>query len=86
MGLLAWIILGAIAGLIANLLMGSRLGIIGTILLGIVGAIVGGWLAGTVLHVADVTGLNLTSIIVAVFGAIVFIVVARALTGRRRVY
>lgn len=83
MGLLAWIILGAIAGLIANLLMGSRLGIIGTILLGIVGAIVGGWLAGTVLHVADVTGLNLTSVIVAVFGAVVFIVVARALTRRR---
>jgi uncharacterized membrane protein YeaQ/YmgE (transglycosylase-associated protein family) len=82
-GILAWIILGAIAGLIANLLTGSRLGIIGTILLGIVGAIVGGWLAGSVLNVADVTGLNLTSIIVAVFGAVVFIVVARALTGRR---
>jgi uncharacterized membrane protein YeaQ/YmgE (transglycosylase-associated protein family) len=83
MGLLAWIILGAIAGLIANLLMGGRLGVIGTILLGIIGAIVGGWLAGNVLHVADVTGLNLTSVIVAVFGAIVVILVARVLTGRR---
>jgi len=82
-GLLAWIILGAIAGLIANLLMGGRLGVVGTILLGIIGAIVGGWLAGNVLHVADVTGLNLPSIIVAVFGAVVVIVVARALTGRR---
>ena len=83
MGLLAWIILGAIAGLIANLLMGSRLGVVGTILLGIIGAVVGGWLAGNVLGVADVTGLNLTSVMVAVFGAIIVILVARVLTGRR---
>lgn len=83
MGLLAWIVLGAIAGLLANLLMGGRMGILATILVGIIGAVVGGWLAGTVLGVADVTGLNLESIIVAVFGAIVVIFVARALTGRR---
>jgi uncharacterized membrane protein YeaQ/YmgE (transglycosylase-associated protein family) len=83
MGLLAWIVLGAIAGVLANLLMGGRTGVIGTILLGIIGAVVGGFLAGTVLHVADVTGLNIESIIVAVFGAIVVIFLARAFTGRR---
>ena len=83
MGLLAWIVLGAIAGLLANILMGGRTGILGTILLGIIGAIVGGWLAGTVLGVADITGLNLESIVVAVFGAIVVIFLARAFTGGR---
>jgi uncharacterized membrane protein YeaQ/YmgE (transglycosylase-associated protein family) len=83
MGLLAWIVLGVIAGFLANMLMGGRTGVIGTILLGIIGAVVGGFLAGTVLHVADVTGLNIESIIVAVFGAIVVIFLARAFTGRR---
>jgi len=83
MGLLIWIVLGAVAGFLANLLMGGRTGIIGTILLGIIGAVVGGWLAGTVLGVADVTGLNLQSVLVAVFGAVVVIFLARAFTGRR---
>lgn len=83
MGVLAWIVLGAIAGFLANLLMGGRTGLIGTILLGIIGAIVGGWIAATLLHVGDVTGLNLESIVVAVFGAIVVIFLARALTGGR---
>ena len=83
MGLLAWIVLGAIAGFLANLVMRGRTGIIGTILLGIIGAVVGGWLAGTVLGVADVTGLNLESVLVAVFGAIVVLFLARAFTGRR---
>jgi uncharacterized membrane protein YeaQ/YmgE (transglycosylase-associated protein family) len=83
MGIIAWIVLGAIAGVVANLIMGGREGIIGTIVLGIVGALVGGWLAGTVLNVADVTGLNLESIVVAVIGAVIVIAVFRALRGRR---
>jgi uncharacterized membrane protein YeaQ/YmgE (transglycosylase-associated protein family) len=85
MGLLAWIVLGAIAGFLANMIAGGNEGVIGTILLGIVGAVVGGFLAGTVLKVADVTGLNLESIVVAVFGAIVVLAVARAFSGRRAV-
>ena len=83
MGIVAWIVLGAIAGVVANLIMGGREGLIGTIVLGIVGALVGGWLAGTVLNVADVTGLNLESIVVAVIGAVIVIAVFRALRGRR---
>ena len=66
MGIIAWIVLGAIAGFITNMIMGGREGVIGTVVLGIVGAVVGGWLAGTVLNVADVTGINLESIVVAV--------------------
>ena len=71
MGIIAWVVLGAIAGFLANLLVGGREGLIGTIILGIVGAVVGGWLAGTFLKLKDPTGINVESIVVAVFGAIV---------------
>jgi uncharacterized membrane protein YeaQ/YmgE (transglycosylase-associated protein family) len=83
MGIVAWIVLGAIAGFIASLLMGSREGLIMTVILGIVGAVVGGYVAGTVLKQADVTGLNIESIVVSVIGAIIVIAVARAVGPRR---
>jgi len=82
MGIVAWIVLGAIAGLIANLIMGSREGLIMMVVLGIVGAVVGGFIAGTVLGIADITGFNPTSLVVAVFGAIVVIFVTRMFTSR----
>jgi uncharacterized membrane protein YeaQ/YmgE (transglycosylase-associated protein family) len=82
-GIIAWIVLGAIAGWITNMIMGGKEGVVATIILGIVGAVVGGWLAGTVLKVADVTGVNIESIIVAVIGAVIVVAVYRAVTGRR---
>ena len=84
MGILAWIVLGAIAGFIANLLMGSREGLVMMIVLGVVGAVVGGFVAGTVRNVADVTGLNVESIAVAVFGAVIVVFVAQRLGGGNR--
>lgn len=83
MGILAWIILGAIAGFITNMIMGGGEGVIATIILGIVGAIVGGYLAGTVLKVADVTGINVESIIVAVIGAVIVVAIYRMVARRR---
>lgn len=83
MGIIAWIVLGAIAGWITNMIMGGGEGVIATIILGIVGAVVGGWLAGTVLKVADVTGINIESIVVAVVGAVIVVAVYRAVAGRR---
>jgi uncharacterized membrane protein YeaQ/YmgE (transglycosylase-associated protein family) len=83
MGIIAWIILGAIAGWITNMIMGGGEGVLLTIILGIVGALVGGYLAGSVLGIADVTGLNIESIIVAVVGAIIVVLVYRAFTRRR---
>ena len=83
MGIITWIVLGAIAGWITNLLMGGKEGVIATIILGIVGAVVGGFLAGTVLKVADVTGINVESIVVAVIGAVVVVAVYRLVVGRR---
>ena len=84
MGIIAWIILGAIAGWLTNMIMGGGEGVIATIILGIIGAVVGGWLAGTVLKVADVTGINPESIVVSVVGAVIVVAIYRAVTGRRR--
>jgi len=83
MGLLSWIVLGLIAGAIASFLVGGGLGLIEMIVLGVIGAIVGGFLAQQ-LGYGDVSGLNVTSIIIATIGAIVVIVVVRALRGGRR--
>ena len=83
MGIIAWIVLGAIAGFITNLIMGGGEGVILTVILGIVGAVVGGYLAGTVFKVADVTGINVESIVVAVIGAIIVVAVYRMIGGRR---
>ena len=84
MGIIAWIVVGAIAGWITNMIMGSGgVGVLATIFLGIIGAVVGGFLAGTVLGIADVTGINITSIIVGVIGAVIVVAVYRAVMGRR---
>ena len=83
MGIVAWIVFGAIAGFITNMIMGGGEGVIGTIILGIIGAVVGGWLAGSVLHVADVTGINIESIVVAVVGAVIVVALYRMFTRRR---
>ena len=82
MGIIAWIVFGALAGFIAILIMGGGEGLILMIVLGIVGAVVGGFIAGSVLGIADITGFNLSSLIVAVFGAIVVVFVARMFTSR----
>jgi len=83
--ILAWIILGLVAGWLASRFMGAGgYGLIGDIVVGILGSIVGGWLAARFLGI-DVTGLNLTSVAVAVVGAIILIVIFRALVpGRSR--
>ena len=87
--ILAWVVLGAIAGYIAGFLVrgDEGLGIVGHIVLGIVGAVVGGFLAnlagfGTGRANEDVV--NLQSILVAVVGAVIVVLVVGALTGRRR--
>ena len=83
MGLLAWIVVGAIAGFLASRIMGSSDGLLMTIVLGIVGALVGGYIAATVLKIGTVDGINLESIVIATVGAIAVIFVARAINGSR---
>jgi len=82
-GIVSWVVLGAIAGFLANLIVGGREGLIGTIILGIVGAVIGGYIAASVFHKGDVTGVNVESIVIAVLGAILVLFVWRALTRSR---
>jgi uncharacterized membrane protein YeaQ/YmgE (transglycosylase-associated protein family) len=83
MGIISWIVLGAIAGFVANMIVGGREGLIGTIVLGIVGAVVGGYIAASVFHKGDVSGVNIESIVIAVLGAIAVLFIWRSLSGRR---
>lgn len=78
MGILSWLLLGAVAGSLANYMdpHPSRGGILGSIVLGIVGAIVGGWIGGTLLGL-DVTGFNITSILVALGGSLLLLWLGR---------
>lgn len=90
MGILSWLIVGAIAGYLAGFLVrgDEGLGVIGHIVLGIVGALVGGFLAGLLLPGVGndyINGFNLTTIITAVIGAVVVVVVVGMFTGRGRV-
>ncbi len=79
MSILAWIVLGLIAGFIASKIVNkSGEGVFLDILLGIVGAVIGGWLF-TRFGAAPVTGVNLYSILVAVVGSIIFLVVYHAI-------
>jgi len=86
MTLVAWLVVGAVAGFIASEIMGTREGLVMMVLLGIVGAVVGGWVAADLLKIANVTGINLTSIVVASVGALIVIVVYDSLVGRRRAF
>lgn len=83
MGILLWIIFGAIAGWIASIIMktNSQQGTVMDIVMGVVGSLVGGALMGLVGQ-AGVTGFNPYSLMVAVIGAIVVIYVGRLLRGR----
>ncbi len=87
MSILTWLILGLIVGFLASRLMGAGgYGLLGDIVVGILGAVIGGWLAMPLLGI-DVTGVNLTSIAIGVAGAVILIVLFRALSpGGRRLH
>lgn len=81
MSILAWIILGLIAGFIASKLVNRHgEGVMLDIVLGIVGAVVGGWLMAA-FGGTGVTGFNLYSILVAIAGAVVVLAIAHAIRG-----
>jgi uncharacterized membrane protein YeaQ/YmgE (transglycosylase-associated protein family) len=87
MGIIAWLVLGAIAGYLAGFLVkgDEGLGVIGHVVLGIVGALVGGFLASVLFNKDAINGaLDIGSIVVATIGAILTVVVVSAVTGRSR--
>ncbi len=85
MSIIGWLILGLVAGFIASKIVNkSGQGLLLDIVLGIVGAFVGGFLFSLV-GAAPVSGFSIYSMVVAVIGAIVVLVVYHALVGRRTI-
>lgn len=78
MGILAWIILGGIAGWIASMVMSTddQQGIFLNVIVGIIGALIGGFVVG-MLGGDGVNGFNLYSLLVAVFGSIVLLAIVK---------
>lgn len=84
MSFIVWIVLGLIAGFIASKIINKRGdGLIRDILLGVIGAVVGGWLFHA-FGMPGVSGLNIYSLIVAVVGAVVVLVIYHAIAGSKR--
>jgi uncharacterized membrane protein YeaQ/YmgE (transglycosylase-associated protein family) len=82
MSIIGWIVFGLIAGFIASKIVNKEgEGFVMDVILGIVGAVVGGFLFNMV-GSGGVTGFNLWSILVAVVGAVVVLVIKHAITGR----
>ncbi len=83
MSIIGWLILGLIAGFIGSKIVNRRgEGILLDIVLGIIGAVVGGYLF-SLFGAQGITGLNLYSMIVAIIGSVVVLVVYHAVMGRR---
>jgi len=82
MSIISWIVLGLIAGFIGSKLVNKTgEGFVLDIALGIVGAVIGGWLF-SLFGMRGVTGVNIYSLIVAIVGAVVFLVVYHAIRRR----
>jgi uncharacterized membrane protein YeaQ/YmgE (transglycosylase-associated protein family) len=87
MSIIAWLVLGAIAGYLAGFFVkgDEGLGVIGHVVLGIIGAVVGGFLAGAIFGVDPIDGaLDVSSIVVATIGAIITVLVVGAISARSR--
>jgi uncharacterized membrane protein YeaQ/YmgE (transglycosylase-associated protein family) len=80
MSLIVWIIFGALAGWIASIIAGTdaRQGALGNIVVGVIGAFVGGFLM-SLMGQGGVNGFNLYSIVVAIFGAVVLLMIYKAI-------
>jgi uncharacterized membrane protein YeaQ/YmgE (transglycosylase-associated protein family) len=86
MSILAWIVVGLIAGWLAGkVIRGGGFGLIGNIIIGVLGGLLGGWIATSLLHIgAEVNGINVESILVAFGGAVILLFQVGLLGGGRR--
>jgi uncharacterized membrane protein YeaQ/YmgE (transglycosylase-associated protein family) len=87
MGVIAWILLGLIAGFMAKLLLGGRsnYGVMVTILVGIAGALFGGWATTNLFHFETTGGFfDLSTWVIAIAGSVVLLLVYQVITGGNR--
>ena len=82
MGIILWILFGALVGWVASLIMktDAEQGALLNIVIGIVGAVIGGWVMSLIGN-TGVTGFNLYSFLVALLGAVILIAIVRAIRG-----
>ncbi len=80
MGIILWLVFGAIVGWIASAITGSREGLFMDIVVGIVGSVLGGWIM-SLFGNTGVTGFDLYSFIVAILGAVVLLAIVKAIRG-----
>jgi uncharacterized membrane protein YeaQ/YmgE (transglycosylase-associated protein family) len=84
MSIVAWLVVGLIAGWIANMIMSNGSGgLIADLVLGVFGALLGGFLLGLVTGVDYTTGINIPTILVSIGGAIILIGAYRMINGSR---
>lgn len=84
MGFFATIVVGLVAGWLASYIMKTNTGLWGDLLLGVVGSFLGGWITSLFLGVNLMSGINLTSILVGLVGAIIFIAIYRFIRRGRK--
>jgi uncharacterized membrane protein YeaQ/YmgE (transglycosylase-associated protein family) len=84
MSIIAWLLVGAIAGWIAGMVVpgDEGYGWIGAVIAGIIGAIVGGFLLGALTGEDWTTGFNISTIIAAIVGAIIVVFIWRTVARR----
>jgi uncharacterized membrane protein YeaQ/YmgE (transglycosylase-associated protein family) len=83
MGIVIWIIVGAIAGFVASkVLTGKGMGLLWDIVVGILGAFLGGWLAGLAGIPVSTGTFSISGLLAAFVGAVILLVVFRAVTHR----
>lgn len=83
MGLFATIVVGLVAGLLASYVMKVKTGLLTDLVLGVIGGFLGGWITSLVLGVNLMSGINLTSLVVAFLGAILAIYLYGWISRRR---
>ena len=84
MSIIAWLVVGLLAGWIANMIMSSGAGgLVADLLIGVLGAMIGGFVVGLVTGNDYTIGINIPTILVSIVGAIILIGAYRLLTGSR---
>jgi len=87
MSIIAWLVIGAVAGWIAGKIVpgDEGYGVIGTIIAGVIGAMVGGWLFALLTSNEDwLTGIDIPTLLAAIVGAVIVVFAWQMITGRRR--
>jgi len=85
MGFITWIIFGALAGWLASKITGNdaNMGAVANIVVGIVGALIGGYISNNFLGTGGVDGFNLTSLLIAIGGAVILLLIVGLFTKKR---